>query len=112
LVTGGGLVTSGGGLVASASGKLVGSTGGTGGEAGVVADHSVGGGSGVVAQPVNKAMPPQKINTANLDTRQLCGLPARTQAITAPDSGDRTRPPHITGFDHEWTRINTNERVR
>ena len=49
---------------------------------GLVADQFFGGGGGAVVQPVSKANQPSKINTANLDTRQLCGMPPQTQAIT------------------------------
>jgi len=49
---------------------------------GLVADQFFGGGGGAVVQPVSKANQPSKINTANLDTRQLCGMAPQTQAIT------------------------------
>jgi len=71
-------------------GTLVGVIGGgfrTGGFSGtgtgrLVPAQSVGSGSwGTVVQPATRKSAPQKIRTADLNTRQLCGTAFRTQAV-------------------------------
>ncbi len=52
------------------------------GVGGLLADQVFGGGGGAVVQPISRPNQPSKINTANLDTRQLCGMAPQTQAIT------------------------------
>jgi hypothetical protein len=54
----------------------------TAGIDGLVADQFFGGSGGAVVQPVSRENQPSKISTANLDTRQLCGMAPQTQAIT------------------------------